>query len=236
MIAGLRARHSIEATFGAAMPIEKRLALQGAVPGCRASGGAHPSGDRREGAVRQRLHHALHQLPHRRPTCATARTTRPAARSLLQYLISQAADPRVPGALALEAEQRRHLGQPRDPALRGDGLPAVPPKDGTRRHRRRRHLLTPRTPFSTSTATERRTMNFLDGSLFPENQDKLVITAAPVRPRVDALGLSRGHRGHDGRAGAEGGRLLQRRRHRAAPARARSSTARAPSACPSSTS
>jgi hypothetical protein len=25
-------------------------------------------------------------------------------------------------------------------------------------------------------------MNFLDGSLFPENQDKLVITAAPYGP------------------------------------------------------
>jgi len=31
-IAGLRARHSIEATFGAAMPIEKRLALKGQYP------------------------------------------------------------------------------------------------------------------------------------------------------------------------------------------------------------
>ena len=31
-IAGLRARHSIEASFGAAMPIEKRLALQAQYP------------------------------------------------------------------------------------------------------------------------------------------------------------------------------------------------------------
>ena len=31
-IAGLRARHSIEASFGAAMPIEKRLALQAQFP------------------------------------------------------------------------------------------------------------------------------------------------------------------------------------------------------------
>ena len=31
-IAGLRARHSIEATFGAAMPIEKRLALKAQFP------------------------------------------------------------------------------------------------------------------------------------------------------------------------------------------------------------
>ena len=37
-----------------------------AVPGCRAPGGAHAPRDRREGAVRQRLHDPLHQLPHRR--------------------------------------------------------------------------------------------------------------------------------------------------------------------------
>ena len=37
-------------------------------------------------------------------------------------------------------------------------------------------------------------MNFLDGSLFPENQEKLVITVAPYGPGVDAVGLPRGHR------------------------------------------
>ena len=80
-IADLRARHSIEATFGAAMPIEKRLALKAQYPGRRAPGRAHPPGDRREGALRQRLHHALHQLPHRRRTCASGRTIPPAPAS-----------------------------------------------------------------------------------------------------------------------------------------------------------
>ena len=75
-IAGLRARHSIEASFGAAMPIEKRLALKAQYPGRRAPGGAHPSRDRREGAVRQRLHDALHQLPH-----AGQRALRPGLRA-----------------------------------------------------------------------------------------------------------------------------------------------------------
>ena len=37
---------------------------EGPVPRRRAPGGAHAPRDRREGAVRQRLHHALHQLPH----------------------------------------------------------------------------------------------------------------------------------------------------------------------------
>ena len=64
-------------------------------------------------------------------------------------------------------------------------------------------------------------MHFLDGALFPENQEKLVITAAPYGPEWLPSRFSRGHRGlHEG-PGAEGGRLLQRRRHRAARARAR---------------
>ena len=112
-------------------------------------------------------------------TCATARTTRRGASQLLQYLISQAHHPRVPGALALAAEQRGHVGQPLDPALRGHGLPALPPKDGTRRNRRRHALLN---THDTSDPHPGQDMNFLDGSLFPENQDKLVITAAPYGP------------------------------------------------------
>ena len=75
-IAGLRARHSIEASFGAAMPIEKRLALKAQFPDAE-----HPvvrthPGDRREGPVRQRLHHPLHQLPH-----AGERALRPGLRA-----------------------------------------------------------------------------------------------------------------------------------------------------------
>ena len=63
-------------------------------------------------------------------------------------------------------------------------------------------------------------MNFIDGSLFPENQEKLVITLR-LRARVDAGRLPRGHPGHDRGARPEGRRLLQRRRHRAARTRAR---------------
>ncbi len=45
-IADLRARHSIEASFGAAMPIEKRLALKTQFPDAETSGCAHAPGDR----------------------------------------------------------------------------------------------------------------------------------------------------------------------------------------------
>ena len=110
-IAGLRARHSIEASFGAAMPIEKRLALQGAVPGRRASGGAHASRDRREDPVRQRLHHAFHQLPHagQRALRAGRQSRR---RDAAQLPDQPGVHSGVPGALALEAEQHGDVGQP----------------------------------------------------------------------------------------------------------------------------
>ena len=51
-------------------------------------------------------------------------------------------------------------------------------------------------------------MNFLDGALFPENQEKLVITAAPYGPEWINRGLSGGYRGFNEGSGAEGGRLL----------------------------
>ena len=87
-IANLRARHSIEATFGAAMPIEKRLALKAQFPGRRASGRANAPGHRRENPVRESLYHALHQFPHR-GTCATAGLCA-GWRGVAAYLISQA--------------------------------------------------------------------------------------------------------------------------------------------------
>ncbi len=56
----------------------------------------------------------------------------------------------------------------------------------------------------------------------------------PLRPRIPARRLRR-HPGDDGRAGAKGGGLLERRRHRAARACAAKPTARAASACRCST-
>jgi hypothetical protein len=88
----------------------------------------------------------------------------------------------------------RDLGQPLDPALRRDGLPALPSQDGARRHHGRHARSDAATPLRLSDRTDpptdrlsRRatilsTMNFLDGHLFPENQQKLIITAAPYGP------------------------------------------------------
>jgi taurine dioxygenase len=66
-IAPLRARHGIEASFGAAMPVEKRLALK-AQPGRRAPG-VHPS-EPAEGAVRSWRLPAHHRLQCAGPACA----------------------------------------------------------------------------------------------------------------------------------------------------------------------
>ena len=79
-------------------------------------------------------------------------------------------------------------------------------------------------------------MNFLDGSLFPENQDKLVITAAPYGPEwipsdfpedIPVTMEAQVQKAVDCyNAGAT----------RAAPARARARRQGLASACPSSTS
>ena len=85
---------------------------EGAVPGRRASGGAHASGNRREDPVRQQRSRRISPTFTRRRTCASARTTARAPANLLNYLLSQAGDPRVPGPLPLAHQQRGDLGQP----------------------------------------------------------------------------------------------------------------------------
>ena len=125
-IAGLRARHSIEASFGAAMPIEKRLALKAQFPDAEHPVvRTHPETGEKV-AVRQRVHDAFHELPH-----AGQRALRPGLqpgrqRSCCSYLISQAYIPEYQVRFRWKNEQHGVLGQPQHAALRGDGLPAVP--------------------------------------------------------------------------------------------------------------
>ena len=91
-IAGLRARHSIESTFGASHADREASRAQGDVPRRGAPGRADPPGDRREGAVRQRLHDALHELPHR-ANVRYGHDYSPGGSELLNYLIRQASIP-----------------------------------------------------------------------------------------------------------------------------------------------
>src|SRR4051812_36340858 len=144
---------------------------EGAVPRRRASGGHHASRDGREDPVRQQLHDPLHQFPHRRerPLRAGLRARR---RQSPRLSDRARGNPRISGPLALAAEQHGHLGQSLHPALRRHGLLARRPEDGARRHHRQPPNLTSR----------RACMQFLDDSLLPETQEKLVITAAPYGP------------------------------------------------------
>ena len=139
-IATLRARHSIEASFGAAMPIEKRLALHAQFPDAE-----HPvvrthpeTGEKILFVNAFATHFTNFHTPTQRARGPGLHARRRAAAAVPDQ---PGLHPRVPGALPLEAQQRGDVGQPLDAALRGDGLPALPPKDGARRHRRQRHLL-----------------------------------------------------------------------------------------------
>ena len=140
-IDGLYARHSIEASFGARMPIEKRHALKAQYPDAE-----HPvvrthpeTGEKVLFVNAYATHftnfHTAGKRPLRPGLCAGRREPAPISDRSRR-------DPRISGALALAAGQRGDLGQPLHPALRGHGLLARRPEDGTRGHHRRPALLT----------------------------------------------------------------------------------------------
>jgi len=91
-IAGLRARHSIEASFGAAMPIEKRLALHAQFPDAEHPVvRTHPETGEKVLFVNAFATHFTNF--HTADNVRVGQDCAPGASQLLQYLISQAAIP-----------------------------------------------------------------------------------------------------------------------------------------------
>ena len=142
-IAGLRARHSIEASFGAAMPTEKRLALHAQFPDAEHPVvRTHPETGEKVLFVNAFATHFTNF--HTRANVRVGQDYAPGASQLLQYLHEPGRHSRVPGAIPLGDEQRRDLGQPLHAALCGAGFLARRTQSGARRHRRRQALLNTR--------------------------------------------------------------------------------------------
>ena len=102
-IDGLKARHSIEASFGARMSEEKRHALKAQYPDAEHPVRPHPSRNRRESAVRFWLCHALQQFPHQRQ-CPLRSGFCPRQRAASRLSDRARSNPRISSALALAAE------------------------------------------------------------------------------------------------------------------------------------
>ena len=144
-IADLRARHSIESTFGANLPIEKRHALHERFPDAEHPVvRTHPETGEKVLFVNAFTTHFTNF--HTAENVRFGFDYSPGGSELLNYLIRQAAVPEYQVRWRWTNEQLRDLGQPLHPALRRPGLLPGRPQDGARRDRRRARPSEPPAP------------------------------------------------------------------------------------------
>jgi hypothetical protein len=190
-IDGLYARHSIEATFGARMPIEQRHALKARFPDAEHPVvRTHPETGEKVLFVSGFATHFTNF--HSAANVRYGQDFAPAGANLLAYLIGRAAIPEYQVRWRWSPNSFRDLGQPLHPALRRHGLLARRPEDGASGHHRRSPLL--------KSNRQENIMQFLDDSLLPETQEKLVITVAPYGPEWEVARLPGRSSDHYGRA------------------------------------
>ena len=129
-ISGLEAIHDLKpfrALFGDSEEDRKNLQhFELLYPPQRASGGARASGVGPQGAVRQSAVHHRHQ--------GYGRAREPLA---ARHAVPPGADSRISVPPSLGAAHHRHVGQPLDPALRGQRLLSAATLHGARDHPRR---------------------------------------------------------------------------------------------------
>ena len=131
-IADLRARHSIESTFGANLPIEQRHALHARFPDAEHPVvRTHPETGEKVLFVNAFTTHFTNF--HNAANVRFGFDYSPGGSELLNYLIRQASIPEYQVRWRWTNEQLRDLGQPLHPALRRPGLLPRRPQDGARR-------------------------------------------------------------------------------------------------------
>ena len=170
MIAGLRARHSIEATFGAAMPIEKRLALKAQFPDAEHPVvRTHPETGEKILFVNGFATHFTNF--HTAANVRYGQDYAPVRAQLLQYLISQAQIPEYqvrwrwkPNSIAFwDNRATQHYAVMDYPPCHRKMERAGIKGDATvLKHRRN--------TFSALIQQKETVMNFLDGAFFPRTR------------------------------------------------------------------
>ena len=186
---GLRARASIEQSFGAVMTPEARAKLAQDHPAVE-----HPvvrtHPETGEKVLFVGAGFTTHFTNYSTPANVRHGIDKaPGAALLLNYLISRATIPEY-RALVMAARRRRRVGQPLHPALRPQRLLAGAAQDGARRHHRRHPLLSARAAALPRSTDPRRALPAEARAPYPETPHEL-----PRRPSLSREPAAADHHG-----------------------------------------